>query len=69
MAKTIARCTGQDSSRVKVVHRLGSVSATASADTRHTFAKAYVRADGSGFVEVRRDGVVLHRYEFGREHG
>lgn len=67
MAATIAEARGYDRSRVKETHRLGSQSAEARAATWRTFAIAWVRADGSGTVEVKRDGVTLHRFEFGPE--
>jgi len=67
MAATIAKATGYDSSRAKETHRLGSQSSTAQANTWSTFTTAHVNRDGSGYVEVRRDGVTLHRFEFGPE--
>jgi len=67
MAATIARATGNDSSRSKETHRLGAQSSTARADTWRTFTTAHVNHDGSGYVEVVRDGVTLHRFEFGAE--
>lgn len=67
MANTIATATGRDSSRIKETHRLGSVSAEACAATWHTHAEAYVNADGSGYVLVKRRHEILHRFEFGPE--
>lgn len=67
MANTIARLVGSDRTRDKVAHRLGSVSSFASAATWHTEARVLVRADGSGVVEVLRDGQIIHAYSFGRE--
>jgi len=67
MAATIARATGYDSSRVKEDHRLGSKAATGQANTWRTFTTAHVRADGSGYVEVKRDGATIHRFDFGAE--
>lgn len=67
MAATIAKATGFDSTRVKSTHRLGSQSSSAEAATWRTFARAYVNRDGSGMVEVTRDGKVLHRFEFEAE--
>ena len=67
MAKTMASCTGYDSNRVKDAHRLGSRAAKAEAATWQTFATAYVACDGSGYVEVRRDGQTIHRYDFAAE--
>ena len=67
MAATIAWAEGQDTHRVKTVHRLGHRSSQVKAATWHTFATAYVYKDGSGYVEVVRDGRTLHRFEFGAE--
>lgn len=67
MANTIAKAIGYDSARVKETHRLGSVAASAEAATWRTFAHVYVRASGSGYVTVIRDGVTIHRFEFGKE--
>jgi len=67
MAATIATATGYDSSRVKETHRLGSQASKVEAATWRTFARAYVNRDGSGYVEVMRDGVQLFRYDFGAE--
>jgi hypothetical protein len=54
MAATIAECTGQDSTRVKTAHKLGSRSATGRAATYTTFAECHVNADGSGYIQVER---------------
>ena len=67
MAATIAKAIGYDSSRTKETHRLGSQSAEAQANTWRTFCTAYVRKDGSGFVEVKRDGIRFLFVEFGTE--
>ena len=67
MAKCIARATGIDKSREKQVHRLGSRMAKAQAATWHTTACALVMADGSGCVEVTRDGKTIHRFDFDAE--
>ena len=64
MAKTIARATGYDSSRVKETHRLVSRAANAVAATWHTCATAYVCADGSGYIKVTRNGQILHHFDF-----
>jgi hypothetical protein len=69
MAATIARAIGMDSTRTKGTHRLGSQAASVQAATWRTFATAYVARDGSGYIEVKRDGVVLHRLGFGPEGG
>jgi flavin-dependent dehydrogenase len=67
MAATIAHARGYDKSRVKEDHRLGSEAAEAEAATWRTFAVAYIRRDGSGYVTVKRDGKVIHSYEFEAE--
>ena len=67
MAKTIARATGYDRTRTKDTHRLGSEGSAAEAATWRTFARTYVAKDGSGYVEVTRDGLVIHRHDFGPE--
>lgn len=67
MAATIARATGYDRTREKETHRIGSVRADAQAATWRTFASACVLRDGSGYVEVKRDGEIIHRFEFGPE--
>ena len=67
MASTIARARGCDRTRIKEVHRLGSRSAWAQAATWRTFATAEVFSDGSGYVDVRRDGELLHVFLFQAE--
>ena len=67
MAATIAIATGEDRTRTKRVHRLGSVSSIGQANTWRTFTTCTVRPDGSGFVQVVRDGKRIHYYEFGNE--
>ena len=67
MAATIATARGYDKLRVKEDHRLGSEAAEAEAATWRTFATAHVRRDGSGHVTVRRDGKVIHSFEFEAE--
>jgi hypothetical protein len=71
MAATIAKAIGYDNSRTKAVHRLGHQSSEAEANTWRTFTTCFVNKDGSGFVEVRRDGELMHRYNFPKElpHG
>lgn len=68
MANCIAKCTGIDGSREKDASRLGSRAARAEANTWHTFSTTFVRADGSGEFEVRQNGRLLHRYEWGPEN-
>ena len=68
MANTIAVCIGTDKNgRRKEDHRLGSQSAEVQAATWHTTVTAYIHADGSGYVRVKRDGVVMLEYSFGPE--
>lgn len=67
MAHCIAFATGIDKSRVKKTSRLGSIAAEAEAATYRTFAVVHVRADGSGEVQVKRDGIAIISEEFGPE--
>lgn len=67
MAATIARAVGYDKNRTKEVHRLGSETASVTAATWRTFARANVHRDGSGSVTIERDGKVLHSYSFEAE--
>jgi len=68
MAATIAVAVGQDKSgRVKTTHRLGSECARAEANTWRTFASAFTYQDGSGYIEVKRDGVTLARFDYNPE--
>lgn len=67
MAATIAKATGHDKTRSKETHRLGSQSSTVEAATWQTFAMAHVNRDGSGYVQVRRDGRTIHTFEFPAE--
>jgi len=67
MAATIAEATGIDKARSKYTHRLGSEAAYVKAATWHTFARLYVNRDGSGSVEVKQNGTILHQFEWGPE--
>ena len=70
MAATIAYAVGFTIGGVrqnKQVSRLGHGAAMANADTWHTFATAYVNADGSGYVEVARNGRTIHHFAFDAE--
>lgn len=69
MAATIARAQGftKDGIGNKEVTRLGHGGAMAQANTWRTFTTAGIGADGSGYVQVRRDGVEIHRFDFGPE--
>lgn len=48
----------------KALTRLGHGSMHAEANTFRTFVTAHVYADGSGYVEVKRDDEVLHFHRF-----
>lgn len=68
MANCIARCIGTDrTGRTKESTRLGSHTAEGQANTWSTFASAVVWADGHGYVEVKQNGRVIHRFDFGPE--
>ena len=67
MANCIARAQGRDNNREKDTHRLGSEAARVEAATWQTFAAAEVRKDGSGYVQVIRNGEVIHRFTFEAE--
>lgn len=68
MANCIAKCTGIDGSRQKDASRLGARAARGEANTWNTFSTTFVRADGSGEFEVRQNGRLLHRFEWGPEN-
>jgi len=67
MAATIATAIGNDSTRRKETHRLGSQSAEGRAATWRTFASVIVTADGRWSVLVKRDGLAIHFAEGGAE--
>jgi hypothetical protein len=70
MAATIARAQGFTKAgyaKASEATRLGPGFSHAEANTWRTFSTASIRADGSGYVEVRRDGVTIHRFEFAAE--
>ncbi len=67
MAKTIAIAKGFDASRIKETHRLGAKMSEGQANTYRTFSTVRMNADGSGFVQVRRDDKTLFYQEFGPE--
>lgn len=64
MAATIAKCIGYDMVQEKTATRLGSEASEGQANTYRTFVTAHVRRDGSGYVEVRRDGKTIHEHRF-----
>ena len=68
MAATMAIATTvEKSGRTKETHRLGSAWAMGQANTWHTFTECIVDRDGSGHLQVKRNGTILHRFEFGPE--
>jgi hypothetical protein len=67
VAKTIAKAFGQDTSRCKETHRLGSQSSIGEANTWRTFSKTHINADGSGSFRLERDGEVIHSHTWGPE--
>ena len=67
MANTRATIETYDKNRIKTVSRLGSEQSWARAATGHTTAVASVEKDGSGYVQVVRDGTIIHRFNFGPE--
>ena len=68
MAATIAKAIGYtQQGRTSEATRLGSGSAEGQANTWRTFATVYIRPDGSGEVEVRRDGEVILYREWEKE--
>jgi len=70
MAATRATATGHGRGgypQSRPSTRLGHGAAQGRADTWRTLTTCYVKADGSGFVEVRRDGELLHHFDFGAE--
>lgn len=67
MAATIAKAWGYDKVRIKEAHRLGSEQAHVQAATWRTFVDAYVNKEGEVYVQVKRDGKVLHSWKTGGE--
>ena len=67
MANCYGMAQGVDKNRTRKVTFLGSEGVEACATTRHTFVTVEVQKDGSGHVEVERDGLVLHEFAFGPE--
>ncbi len=70
MAATIARAQGYNKHGVAQngeATRLGHGEAHASANTWRTFATSHVTANGSGYVEVIRDGEIIHVFTFDAE--
>jgi hypothetical protein len=71
---TVAQITTQDKSRIKYEQLLGSEASWVGAMTWQTRAVAYIKKDGSGYVEVRAIngtagavGAAFHRFDFGPE--
>ena len=70
MAETIAYAAGYTKHgqlQSRRVSRLGHGAAMAQANTWHTFTTTYVNADGSGYVNITRDGKTIHHLEFHAE--
>ncbi len=70
MAATIARAQGfqkNGSAKNSEATRLGHGYSVAKAATWRTFAEVTVWADGRVEVEVKRDGVLLTRFDAGAE--
>ena len=70
MAATIAYAVGfnkQGARQNGQASRLGHGSAMANANTWRTFTSCHVNADGSGYVEVSRDGKTIHHFAFDAE--
>lgn len=68
MAKTIAKATGFDNCRSKEVHRLGSISSMAEANTWHTFSKTTIHEDGSGGFTLIRNGITIFTVSWNEEN-
>ena len=64
MANCIAIATGYDKGRAKTVHRLGSDDAIVDANTWQTFVHASVRKDGTVYLRVTRNGIILHEWSY-----
>lgn len=72
MAATIAYAVGFNNGGERQngqASRLGHGAAMANANTWRTFTTCHVNADGSGYVEVARDGKTIHHFSFGAEGG
>ncbi len=69
MAATIARLIAFPSRTNRYVTRLGHRWSEGQANTRRTFTTCLVNADGSGYIQVRRDGKLLHLFRFEPESG
>ena len=70
MAATMSKARGirkDGYPQSRLATRLGHGAAEGEANTWRTFTLCHVNKDGSGFVEVKRDGKVMHRFEFGPE--
>ena len=71
MAATIARARGYSNNgtrQARETTRLGHRCAEAEANTWRTFAKVTTYADGSGTVQVTRNGSTLHAFAWGSEN-
>lgn len=67
MANTRATIETYDMYKTKEVSRVGSEQSWVRAATLRTTAVASIEKDGSGYVQVVRDGTIIHRFNFGPE--
>lgn len=65
---TVATCEGHNHTWTAKTSRVGIRQATAMADALETFTEAHVNKDGSGFVQVLRNGTNV-RLVFGKQNG
>ena len=62
MAATRGIVWGYDKTRTKERSTLGSAACEASVATWNTFIESFIRADGTGYVTIKRDGKIIHGY-------
>jgi hypothetical protein len=67
MANTIAKAFGNDKTRTKETHRLGSQSSIGEANTWKTFSRTQINKDGSGIFTLERNGEIVHSFKWGPE--
>ena len=67
MAKIMVRATSYKQQSVSTAHRLSNEAGLAEANTWRTLTQAYIRVDGSGYIKVTRDGVLMHEYILEKE--
>ena len=69
MAATVAWARGYGKTGpAKEVSRLGHEFSQAEANTYRTFALVCIRKDGSGYVEIKRDQEVIHKFGWEKEN-